>query len=207
MRIAFLAFEGVEELDLTGPWELCGGLADNSKGLAAFVVAESMEPLTCARGLRMLPHYSFADCPDFDVLLVPGGPGRKKEVNNPALINFVKEHAQACQYVLSVCTGAFILQKAGLLQGHKATTYWAVLTELRALGVDVVEERWVRDGKIWTSSGVSAGMDLMLAFLAAKLGEETAADAQFTAEYFPEGKRYGEPEKRIGAPGYLRAST
>ncbi len=204
MRIAFLAFDGVEELDLAGPWELCGSLVDTGVIEKAFVVAEKVQTLTCARGLRMVPHHAFDDCPDFDVLLVPGGPGRRLEVDNPVLVDFVRMRAAQCSSVLSVCTGAFILQKAGLLEGRRATTYWAALEELCALGVEVVEERWVRDGTVWTSSGVSAGMDLMLAFLADALGEDAAANAQFTAEYFPDGKRYGQPELREGAPGYLR---
>lgn len=204
MRIAFLAFPGVEELDLTGPWELCSSLVEDGRIEAAFVVAENADTLTCARGLLLAPHHTFTNCPDFDVLVVPGGPGRKQEVDNPTLVAFVQAHAAHCTSVLSVCTGAFILQKAGLLTGRRATTHWRALNELRALGVEVVEERWVRDGDVWTSSGVSAGMDLMLAFLAETLGEDAAADAQFTAEFFPDGQRYGRPELRDGAPGYLK---
>jgi transcriptional regulator GlxA family with amidase domain len=110
--------------------------------------------------------------------------------------------------VLSVCTGAFLLHRAGLLIGRKATTHWGSVDRLRALGdVDVVEERIVNDGDIWSSAGVSAGIDLMLAFIAQTAGEDTAAKVQFGAEYFPSNRRYGSRQTHEKAPAYLRRET
>ena len=97
---------------------------------------------------------------------MPGGEGTRKEVDNQVLIDFIADQAKHCKAVLSVCTGSFLLHRAGLLSGKKATTHWNSLDRLRALGdVEVVEERIVNDGNIWSSAGVSSGIDLMLAFI------------------------------------------
>ena len=146
-------------------WNKLSGVPDKR-----LIVSQSNTPITCAEGLSVVPHVTFEQCPKLDVLLVPGGQGTRKEVENPVLINFIEEQAKNCKAVLSVCTGAFLLHKAGLLSGKRATTHWASLDRLRALGdVIVIEERVVHDGHIWTSAGVSAGIDLMLASLKTQL--------------------------------------
>lgn len=206
MQFGVLVFDGVEELDFVGPWEIlkiwskvAGGPED------CLIIAESKSPITCARGLSINPHISFEDSPKLDYLLVPGGRGTRKEVENRSLLEFVERQAKHCQAVLSVCTGAFILHAAGLLSGKNATTHWASLERLRALGdVKVVERRFVEDGSIWTSAGISAGIDLMLAFIARTSGEDAAGEVQFSAEYYPDSTHYGEPEARPNAPGYLK---
>ena len=172
-----------------------------------FIIAESKSPILCARDLSVNPHISFEDCPPLDYLLVPGGRGTRKEVYNEALTGFVRRQAEHCQALLSVCTGSFILHAAGQLSGKKATTHWASLERLRALGdVEVIEERFVEDGNIWTSAGISAGIDLMLAFIARTFGEQIAGDVQFNSEYFPATTRYGKVEQHPDAPTYLRRS-
>lgn len=123
------------------------------------------------------------------------------------MTDFVARQAERCQAILSVCTGAFVLHAAGLLAGKKATTHWGSLDRLRALGdVEVVEERHIQDGRIWTSAGVSAGTDLMLAFIAHAAGEEVAGKVQFASEYYPSARRYGSFEQHAQAPGYIRKS-
>ncbi|WP_322002745.1 DJ-1/PfpI family protein [Marinobacter alexandrii] len=208
MKFGILVFDGVEELDFVGPWDLLkiwSKVADGPD--ECLIIAESSSPITCARGLSINPHLSFDDSPTFDYLLVPGGQGTRKEVENPALLEFVERQGTTCQAVLSVCTGSFILHAAGLLSGKQATTHWASLDRLRALGdVQVLEERFVEDGQIWTSAGVSAGMDLMLGFIAHTSGEEAAAEVQLSAEYFPSSTHYGEFKDHPGAPGYLKHS-
>ena len=204
MRFAFLAYNNMEELDLMGPWEFIAYL--KSVGLVedCYIVAETLEDLHCAKGLVIRPHYSFSNCPDMDCLLVPGGKGSRTELKNPVFLDFLKTRGQACDHVLSVCTGAFLLAAAGFLEGKAATTYWSMLGALRKFGkIDVREERYVRDGNIWTSAGVSAGMDLTLAFIAEVLGEAAAEEVQFGTEYYPAGNRYGSPHQRESAPGYL----
>jgi transcriptional regulator GlxA family with amidase domain len=206
MKFGILIFPDVEELDFVGPWEIVGMWSKFAAGPdGRFIVAQSREPVTCAKGLSVIPHVSFTQCPPLDFLLVPGGQGTRQEVDNPVLINFISEQAQHCTAILSVCTGAFLLHKAGLLSGKEVTTHWGSLERLRALGdVKVVEERFVHDGNIWTSAGVSAGIDLMLAFIADIAGEETAGRAQFAAEYYPSARHYGASHQSPMAPGYLK---
>lgn len=206
MNFAFLAFSGVEELDLVGPWEiLAGGLVGQKKIEKAFIVTETGQPFRCAKGLDIVPHYHFGNCPEFEYLLVPGGWGTRTETANPRFIKFLSERAAKCRSVLSVCTGAFLLAEAGLLKGKKATTHWGSLARLRALGgIEVVEERFVRDGNIWSSAGVSAGIDLSLEFIKDEFDESTAEAIQFYAEFYPTGKVYGSPEMKAEAPAYLK---
>ncbi|OPY86155.1 MAG: Isonitrile hydratase [Syntrophus sp. PtaU1.Bin208] len=206
MNFGILIFPEVEELDFVGPWEMAGMWAKFADGPEQrFIVAQSLEPVTCAKGLVVVPHKTIEQCPQLDFLLVPGGQGTRREEENPALVGFIAGQASQCKAVLSVCTGAFLLHRTGLLAGRKATTHWNSLDRLRALGdVTVVEERVVRDGSIWSSAGVSAGADLMLAFIAEIAGEESAGKVQFAAEYYPSGKRYGNPHRSPMAPGYLK---
>lgn len=206
MNFGILVFDQVEELDFAGPWEMLTMWSKFAYGPGrCLIVGQSREPITCAKGLSINPHVSFADCPALDYLLVPGGQGTRKEVGNPVLIEFVASQAKHCRAVLCVCTGAFLLHAAGLLSGKKATTHWGSLERLRALGdVTVVEQRWVRDGSVWSSAGVSAGTDLMLAFIASVAGEEAAGTVQFAAEYYPSDVKYGGFENHAQAPAYIK---
>jgi transcriptional regulator GlxA family with amidase domain len=203
--LGFLLFAGVEELDFVGPWEMFKTWERFLGGPASVTVAQQRQPVLCANGLSVNPQHDFADCPPLDLLLVPGGPGTRQEVDNPVLIDFIRMQAANCRYLLSVCTGSFLLHEAGLLGGKQATTHWASLDRLRALGdVQVVQERYVVDGRLWTSAGVSAGTDMALAFIAAQAGEEVAQKVQAGAEYFPDRRRYGQFDADPRAPGYLK---
>ena len=206
MNFGFLVFPQVEELDFIGPWEM----ATMWKQVAAgpencLVVAQTMLPVTCAKGLSINPHADFDTCPQLDYLLVPGGQGTRTEVDNARLIEFVSRQAVGCKAVLSVCTGAFILHAAGLLSGRRATTHWSSLDRLRARGdVTVVEERFTRDDKVWCAAGVSAGIDLTLAFIADTAGEDAAGKVQFWSEYYPSSAAYGSYTRHAQAPAYVR---
>lgn len=206
MTFGILIFPQVEELDFIGPWEMATMWHQVADGSQCLIVAEHAGPVICAKSLSINPHVTFEDCPSLDYLLVPGGQGTRTEVNNAKLLDFVATQASICKAVLSVCTGAFVLHAAGLLAGKKATTHWGSLERLRALGdVEVVEERFVRDGKVWSSAGVSAGIDLTLAFIADVAGEEAAAKVQFASEYYPSVKRYGAfHNTHPSAPAYAR---
>ncbi len=206
MNFGILIFPEVEELDFVGPWEMAGMWGKFADGPEQrLIIAQSLEPVTCAKGLMVVPHRAIGQCPQLDFLLVPGGQGTRREEENPALVGFIAEQAKRCRAVLSVCTGAFLLHRAGLLAGRQATAHWNSLDRLRALrDVTVVEERIVRDGSIWSSAGVSAGTDLMLAFIAETASEEAAGKVQFAAEYYPSGQRYGNPDRSPMAPGYLK---
>jgi transcriptional regulator GlxA family with amidase domain len=206
MNFGFLVFPDFEELDLVGPWEMIGYWSKIAGGPEQrLLIAERAEPVVGNKGLSVNPQTTFEACPALDYLLIPGGMGTRKEVDNEKLIGFVSDQAKGCRALLSVCTGSFILQKAGLLSGLRATTHWGSLDRLRALGdVTVVEERIVRDGRIWTSAGVSAGIDLALAFIAREAGEEAAGQVQFGSEYYPLNKTYGLFHKHEQAPEYVK---
>ncbi|MDF1734377.1 MAG: DJ-1/PfpI family protein [Minwuia sp.] len=197
-RFGFLMFDRYEELDLIGPWEMATMWRDYASGPACLTVSQAGGPVTCAKGLATAAGHSFADCPPLDYLLVPGGFSAFDEMKNQVLVDWVRAQAANCQHVLSVCTGAFILQAAGLLAGRQATTHWKGMDGLRDLGVDVLKQRWVRDGNVWTSAGVSAGMDLTLGFIAEVDGEEAAASVQHNAEYYPDGRIYGDNARHVG---------
>lgn len=203
-RIGFLAYPGVEELDLVGPWEMATMWRDYADGPETLVVAETVESLRCAKGLGMVPDHSFANCPPLDALLVPGGVAAFDQMDNPALVGFVRTCGQTCQHMLSVCSGSFILLKAGVLAGKKATTHWKAIPPLREAGIDVVEQRYVRDGTVWTSGGVSAGIDLMLHFIAQQAGEEVAGIVQHNAEYYPENRLFGALHRDPAMPAYMK---
>jgi transcriptional regulator GlxA family with amidase domain len=208
LNFGILVFNQVEELDFVGPWEMLKmwtKLADGPDN--CLIVSQSLDAVICAKGLSVNPHTSFANCPVLDYLLIPGGQGTRQEVNNPVLIDFVANQAKSCKAVLSVCTGSFVLHAAGLLSGKMATTHWGSLERLRALGdVSVVEQRYVQDGNVWSSAGVSAGTDLMLAFIASVAGEEAAGKVQFGAEYYPSLVKYGGFENHAQAPAYIRGT-
>ncbi len=196
----------MEELDLVGPWEIISLWSKFAQGPEkCLMVAENPVPVICSKGMSINPHVTFSDCPPLDFLLVPGGEGTRREVDNPSLIQFVAGQAENCKAVLSVCTGTFILHRAGLLSNRRATTHWASIQKLRELGdVEVVEDRIVRDGKIWTSAGISAGIDLAFTFIENLTDEKTAGKIQLGAEYYPSGRSYGNMHKIPQAPEYVR---
>jgi transcriptional regulator GlxA family with amidase domain len=205
-NFGFLFFPDAEELDFIGPWEMITMWSRAAAGPEhCFTIGQQTKPIRCAKGLRVVPDYDFESCPPLDYLLIPGGQGTRDAVQNDALITFVQKQAASCQQVLSVCTGSFVLQAAGLLAGKKATTHWGSLHRLRQFkDVEVVEERFVRDGHIWTAAGVSAGIDLALAFIADQAGEEAASKVQFYTEYYPDPRRYGQAYRVPQAPKYLK---
>lgn len=205
MIIHFLVFDRIEELDLVGAWELAGLLDERGHGASPRLVAlNTMTPLG-EHGMKFTAdaHFSETDAPD--VVFIPGGSGARVAMHDERVISYLQDRARRCEAVLSVCTGSFLMQKAGLLEGRRATTHWAYLDHLRDdPEVEVVEQRWLRDGNIWTAGGVSAGLDMMLAFIAHAYGESVAADIQLYAEYFPSPRLYGRPYERDDVPGYIR---
>jgi len=205
MNFGFLLFNNLEELDFVGPWEVFSAWSKYPSGpKSCFTVAEK-KVITCVNGLKILPDFQFSDCPALDFLLVPGGIGTRKELENERLIQFVQKHAATCKHVLSVCTGSLILQAAGLLQSKKATTYWSCRKALQERGdVSVVEERFVRDNNIWTAAGVSAGIDMALALIADQAGEETAGKVQLYIEYYPSTIKYGRAHLDEKVPKYIK---
>jgi len=187
--IGIVLFPGVEELDFVGPWEIftmTAALAPDA--CTVFTVSETVEEVVCAKGLRVRPDHRLASAPEAEVVLVPGGRGTRTEVDNPVLIEYLRQAAGRAEIMTSVCTGSFLLERAGLLRGRRATTHWGSLDRLRALKtVQVVDDqRWVDVGPVVTSAGVSAGIDMALHLVGRLWGAELARAVQKAVEYFPD---------------------
>ncbi len=179
-RLGAVIFPGFELLDLFGPLEMFDAFAE------LVPVAGEAGPVRSAQGPACVAEVGFEDAPAFDLLLVPGGIGTRHAVEDPALLEFLRARAPAAEVVMSVCTGAAVLARAGLLDGRRATTNKVFFEVARALGprVQWVEEaRWVEDGPFVTSSGVSAGMDMALAVIARFAGRERAEAVAALTEY------------------------
>ncbi|MDO8614186.1 MAG: DJ-1/PfpI family protein [Dehalococcoidia bacterium] len=191
-RIGIVIFPVVEELDFVGPYEAFGMLSVIDRDWKPVLISENGGVVQCAHGLKVTADYSFDDAPPLAVILVPGGVGTRREVDNPRLIEFVRSRGQGCSYVTSVCTGAFILHRAGFLSGRRATTYWGSLDRLRALGdVRVVDDdRWVHDGNVITAAGVSAGIDMALYLVSLLKDAGAAAQVQKAMEYYPKPPQF-----------------
>lgn len=180
-------YHDCEELDWVGPFEVFG-MAAMGRDLMLLTLAETVEPVRGAKGLRALPDYSFETAPPLDVVLVPGGQGSRVQMKNPALLDWLRSVAPGCSWVTSVCTGSAILYEAGLVEGRRITTHWAYIETLRARAGDatVLEGiRYVRDGNLVTSAGVSAGIDMSLWLVGQLFGAKYAREVQRRMEYDP----------------------
>ena len=169
--VGIVVFDGAEELDFVGPWEVFTASAalraeaevDGSADDRVVLVAESSAPVRCAKGLRVLPDLTFADVTALDVVVVPGGRGTRREVENPLLLGWLRTVDATTTWTTSVCTGSFLLHASKVAEGRRLATHWGSEDRLAALGVDVVRDaRFVRDGKVVSSQGVSAGIDMAL---------------------------------------------
>ena len=187
--VGILLFEGVEELDFAGPWEVLK-FADTATDadLSVLTVAQTRDVVTCSKGLRVVPDHDFGSCPALDIVLAPGGMGTRRERGNPVLLDFLRAQAAHARWLTSVCTGVMLLAAAGLVEGRRVTTHWAAVGELRAQdpSLQVLEgPRYVRDGHVVTSAGVSAGIDMSLWLLGELFGTDLARQVQKGIEYFP----------------------
>ena len=179
--IGMLIFPRLTQLDMTGPYEVLARMP-NTK---VYLIARTLDPVQSDRGLTILPNVTYADCPQLDVVMVPGGPGQQDLMEDATALEFLRRQARGAKYVTSVCTGSLVLGAAGLLKGKRATCHWAALEHLRALGAIPVGERVVMDGTIITAAGVASGLDFAL-FVAAQLeSEEVAREIQLQIEYDP----------------------
>ncbi len=182
LTLGAIFYENFELLDMYGPLEMFGILDQ----VDLVTVAEKAGPVKSTQGPKTVADYSFANCPPLDLILLPGGIGTIPELNNEAMLNFLRERSTSVKYTMSVCTGSALLAKAGLLDGRKATSnklYFSLAT-MQSDKVDWVEEaRWVVDGPMVTASGVSAGTDMALGVIAELFGQEKAEWACMVSEY------------------------
>lgn len=180
-RIGFLLFPNITQLDLTGPQEVLSMLPDAETHL----VWKTRDPVRSGSGLTMLPTTTFADCPQLDLVCVPGGAGMNSLLTDEETLDFLRRQAVDARYVTSVCTGALVLGAAGLLRGKRAATHWMSMQMLEAFGAIPVDARVVVDGNVITGGGVTAGIDFGLRVAAEIAGEETARAIQLAIEYDP----------------------
>ena len=179
--IGIALWNGVEELDFAGPYEVLTAWG----GADVFTAADTTDAVRCAHGLRVLPDRVWSDVDRLDVLLVPGG-NSNVVADDPAFVERVKIFARAGTLMTSVCTGALVYAKAGLLEGRAATTHWSAIERLRALGIDVrPDERFVDTGEVVTAAGVSAGIDMALHLVARLDSVEAAREVRHYIQYEP----------------------
>jgi transcriptional regulator GlxA family with amidase domain len=189
-RIGVYVFPGSEELDWAGPWEVLAAWSQvwPEDRIEVTTVGRSTAPVTCAKGLQVVPACSWADAGAFDVLIVPGGRGVRDLLEDEAALSWLREIALGGALMASVCTGAWLFARLGLLDGKPATTHWSGLERLAALGKDIeirAEDRFVDTGQVLTAAGVSAGIDLALHLVARLASPERAREVRRYIQYDP----------------------
>ena len=199
MTVGVLIFDDVEVLDFAGPFEVFSRTrtvpgsdsrrTDDSAPFDTFTVARSLDAVTAIGGLTVTPRYSWATAPPIDILVVPGGFGTRALLNDDATLGWIRQTAANSRQATSVCTGALLLAKAGLLQGKRATTHWAGLELLASIDptIHVLRDRRVVHDGVFTSAGVSAGIDMSFAVVEQICGRDVALETAHYIEY-PWGK-------------------
>jgi cyclohexyl-isocyanide hydratase len=180
-HIGLLLFPDITQLDLTGPYEVFIKFPDAKVHL----VWKTREPVTAGGGMQIVPTMTFAECPQLDLICVPGGGGMNALLNDAETLAFIRAQAKGARYVTSVCTGALVLGAAGLLKGKRAATHWMSREMLSAFGATPVAERVAVDGNTITGGGVTAGIDFALTVAAHVCGPEFAQKTQLSMEYDP----------------------
>jgi transcriptional regulator GlxA family with amidase domain len=181
--LGMVVFDGFQLLDVFGPLEMFGALRDR---IEIVMIAERSGSMKSSAGPSVIADYSFSTAPPLDIVMIPGGMGTRREVNNPAFVSAFKAMAEVTPHVATICTGSAVLARTGLLDGVRATTNkhaYAWATSQGAKVVWVPEARWVEDGKYFTSSGISAGMDMALGLIERLYGRGTAEQIANNAEY------------------------
>jgi transcriptional regulator GlxA family with amidase domain len=191
MLIAIALFEDAEELDWAGPWEVLTAWATQwpHDGVEVVTVAETLDPVRCAKGLRVLPDRTWEQLGAVEVLIYPGGQGTRRQLGSEAVRERLRALHAAGTLMTSVCTGALVFADVGLLDGRPATTHWGYLELLASLGegIDVRgSERFVDDGEVITAAGVSAGIDMALHLVARLHSPARAAEVRRAIQYDPQ---------------------
>lgn len=190
VTIGLLAFPNITQLDLTGPYEVFSRM--RSKRLE--IVAKTTAPIRSDTGFVLTPTVSYAECPQLDVVFVPGGPGQQALMDDAETLSFLAAQAKRATWIASTCTGSLVLGAAGLIAGKRASCHWLSLPLIEVLGGIPADERVVVDGNLLTTAGVSAGIDGALKLVALIEGEEMAKTIQLMIEYDPEpGFESGSP--------------
>lgn len=187
-NLAILIFDDVEVLDFAGPFEIFSVTNELNKDelLNVYTIALTKDPIHAKNGLKVIADYTLETCPKIDCLIIPGGSGTRKLLINEPFLAWVTQTAPGCDHLLSICSGALVLAVTGMLNGLSATTHHQVFDELIELAPEtqiVRNQRFVDNGKIITSAGVAAGMDMSLYMVAKLYGQKTAAKTAQYIEY------------------------
>lgn len=180
-HIVFLLFDGITQLDFTGPAQFLARMP----GAVIHTAAKNIQPIETDSGFAIVPNCNFADCPQADLLCVPGGFGTKDVIADADTLQFLRDQAASAQYITSVCTGSLALGAAGLLSGKRATSHWAYTSLLERFGATFEKARVVKDGNVITAGGVTSGIDFALTVIAEIAGQEFAKAVQLGLEYDP----------------------
>jgi cyclohexyl-isocyanide hydratase len=197
LELGAILFPGMDQADFTGPFEVLSRLP-NSR---FHILAATMSPVRDARGLLLTPEMIFADAPQLDLLLIPGGGGVNKVMEDAPTLDFIRKQAARARILMSVCTGALVCGAAGLLRGRKTTTHWASHHFLERFGAIPIHQRVVVDGNYVSTAGVTAGYDGALRVAAILRGEDVARQIQLYLQYVPE------PPFDSGDPGTASADV
>ena len=205
-NIGFVIFPGITQLDFTGPYEVLSRLEtppaisipSKFPQTKTHVIAKSLLPVLSDRGLGIMPSCTFQDCPPLNLICVPGGAGVADALGDAETIDFIRRQSIGADYVTSVCMGAFLLGAAGLLKGRRAATHWAYVDLLPLVGARHEKGRVVRDGNVFTSGGVTSGIDFAFRIIAELAGAEVAQAIQLGIEYDPSPPfDAGHPDKAL----------
>ena len=191
MVVGVALFEGAEELDWAGPWEVLAAWAEQwpDDGARVLTIAREEGPVTCAKGLRVLPEETWETAPPLDVLVYPGGRGTRRELADAAVLDWIRGLAGRGTLMTSVCTGSLVFAAAGLLDGRPATTHWGSLETLPTLGSEIEvrsDDRYVDTGDVITAAGVSAGIDMALHLVERLHSTERAKEVRRYIQYDPD---------------------
>ncbi|MEQ1866542.1 MAG: DJ-1/PfpI family protein [Micropepsaceae bacterium] len=191
-HIGFLLYPNLTQLDLTGPAQFLS----RAPGAKVHYIWKTIEPIPSDAGLSLMPTVTFKDCPQLDMICVPGGAGQVALMNDEETLGFLRAQAAHAKYVTSVCTGSLVLGAAGLIKGYKSACHWMWREYLPAFGAIPVNARVVKDRNRISGGGVTAGIDFALAVIAEEWGDEAAKQIQLFLEYNPQPPfDCGSPEK------------
>lgn len=182
VKIGFVLFPDLTQLDLTGPFETLAMMP----GAEMYLVSKTLDPVTSHAGLSIVPTTTYDTCPRLDILCVPGGPGTVGAMQDRALLDFLRDQAAGAQYVTSVCTGSIVLGAAGLLKGYRAGCHWSFRDQLPLFGAIPDDGRVVFDRNRITGGGITAGIDFGLSIIRHLRGDDAARTVQLVLEYNPE---------------------
>lgn len=194
MHVVMLAYPQMTQLDLTGPFEVLSRFDE----LALHLAWKTTAPVADGHGLKIVPSVAFADCPQANILFVPGGPGQVALMEDSETLDFLRRQAEQASWVISVCTGSLVLAAAGLLAGHRASCHWLSLDQLALFGVEPVAERVVVDRDRVTGAGVTSGIDFALTLAARLFGEERARRVQLYRAGLGIDREHDEADRRQG---------